>query len=259
MLTTAARTSDAQAAQPARAARTTCRRRDDDARREAGVCRGSGRAADGTSSSPRRLSRRPAFGCGVAVDAVDRSARRVTLRGLGSRGFDELGTAAKDTPSRGLPLADHVAQRAVAQPLPHDHHHIHGRPRAAQRSERLAYEAFRAVALHGISHAPRGGDAQPRPLPRRRPVEHEDEPRRHHTPTPLLDAQELLALPNSIVGRIPTRGPDIGHRCYFLLLAAVTARRQRPRRRRFWRTARPPRVLSRLRKPCVRSRLVLWG
>jgi hypothetical protein len=175
----------------------------------------------------------------TALDTVGRGrwAARALLRRFRRKrdleGFKELGAPAKDTRSRGLPFADHIAERAIAQALPHDHYHVHGRPRAAQSAKRFAHEALGAVALRSVSHAPGGGDPEPRPLPRRRSVEHEDEPRRHHTPTPLLDAQELLAPPNAILGRIPTRGPGIGHRCYFLLLAAVTARRQRPRRRRF--------------------------
>ena len=171
----------------------------------------------------------------------------------------ELGETAADATFRRLPLRNDVVELPIPETLTHDHDQVEGlRPGAANGSKRLAHQALGPVSLGGIANAARGRDAQARSPPGRGPVQHEHEPARNDAPPTLLDAQKLRALPDPITGQIPTRGSGIGHGNYFLV-PAVTARRQRPRRRRFLRTARPPRVSSRLRKPCVRSRLVLWG
>jgi hypothetical protein len=138
-----------------------------------------------------------------------------------------------DAPPGGLPLGQDVVEPAIAQPLPHDHHHVCRRPSGADRSESLPHQALRAIALDGVADATRGHDTEPRSFAVRRAIQHEDEPGRYHAPPTLLNAQEFGAFSYTIAGRKPTRWPGFGHGGYFLVLAAVTAKRQRPRRRRF--------------------------
>ena len=150
--------------------------------------------------SPEAMSFAPAFAGALGGGA--RSASNVCDTGF--VGFCKLRTAAKNTTSRSLPLTDHIAQRSIPQPLPHDHHHVDGRPGGANPSKCLAHEAFRSIPLDGIADATRRGNAEPWPVARRRPIEHEDKPGQYYAPPPLLDAQELGALPDAITSRIPT-------------------------------------------------------
>jgi hypothetical protein len=116
----------------------------------------------------------------------------------------ELGITTQNTAPSGLPFADHVAERSIPEPLPDDDDHVDRRPGASKRTERLANQALGSVSLGCVPYPSRRGDSEPRPLRRPRPIEHEHKPWRHDTPPPLLNAQELRALSNSIAGRIPT-------------------------------------------------------
>jgi len=192
--------------------------------------------------------------------------------------FGKLRKTAVDATMRGHPLGDHVRELPIVQRLPHDHHDVSRGPGTPNGPKGLTHHTLGPVPNRRVADAPRRRDTEPWPplgadRPRR-PLQHEHEAGRDDTLPGILYAQKLAAFADPIPSLIPTRrptlcvtqrpsigagiGPGIGHRYYFLV-PAVTARRQRPRWRRFFRTARPPRVERRLRKPCVRSRLVLWG
>src|SRR5687768_11436343 len=121
------------------------------------------------------------------------------------------------------------------------------RPERPRRSERLANEAFGAVALGRVTHASGCGDPDARAFRFVRAQQEEDEAGRHDSPPGLLYASKIRPLFDSVPFGEPTLEPELAHASYFLV-AAVTARRHRPRRRRLARTARPPRVFNRLRK-----------
>jgi hypothetical protein len=183
-----------------------------------------------------------------------RRARVVLGLGVGPSGRSRQ--SPMDAPLGGTPLGNHFWQRPGTQRSPHDHDDFGiGRPLRPHYAKCLADQALRAIARRSVADTPRGRHAESRTflLP---PLEEKDEIRRDDTSACVLDPLILRPPSDPIARRKPTSWPATVH--YFLLLA-VTARRQRPRRRRFASTARPPRLLRRLRNPCVRRRLRLWG
>ncbi len=161
-------------------------------------------------------------------------------------------------------LAGHVMQCELprASLCDHDEIHVIGPGRSA-RAERLANQAFHTVSRHRVADTTGDGETKPRWTSIPTHVDDEHEMAGVQPPASLLTATKICggahaskrgkALP--LIPRFRALVHDRSD--YFLY--ADTARRQRPLRRRFFRTFWPPLVSRRLRKPWVRSRLMLCG
>jgi hypothetical protein len=124
-----------------------------------------------------------------------------------------------------------------------DWHEIRQFPKCFTRRplHAIAYDRISDFARNDDSEARRGRRTQGRR------AHQEYEMRRRRPKRAILDAQKFSTRPEA-----GSQGGD-----YFLYVD--TARRLRPLRRRFASTLLPPRVDMRERKPCVRTRRILWG
>lgn len=126
-------------------------------------------------------------------------------------------------------------------------------------SEELTNLPPDAIALWRIPDLAAGGDSQTRGSGGEGSCEN-DEARPGLSPTPILQGNEIRALPNvQSFGKplVPNRLEVVAHPGCFG--GIETVRRLRPLARRRAKMARPAAVAMRLRKPCLRKRLRLLG
>jgi len=122
--------------------------------------------------------------------------------------------------------------------------------------EPLTDESLSAISRYGVADAASGHEPQPAPhtILGFAPVQEQDEVDALNADRLALRSLELGALEDAVFLEEP-----LGYFCQIYFCQIVTARRLRPLRRRLARILRPPFVAIRARKPCLRSRLKLWG
>ena len=143
-----------------------------------------------------------------------------------------------------------------------NHHNVDAwRKKRPVAPERLAYQTLGTISLHRLAHLARSNDTQTGHIPVLAWCKQNEQVARRHSSATLLNTQEITTSKQTpltwqrLSRRV--RPVDRTQRHYFLYV--VVARRARPLRRRLLMTLRPPLVLIRCLKPCVRTRRVLWG
>ena len=172
------------------------------------------------------------------------------------------------------PFASDIICRKAVQGFAYDHNHVdvvwklfdHG-------SKGLAHKAFGSVSNHCVANFARDGDAESRETCGRAWCHQKNKVLRCDTSTTRLNAKKILSTTKPLLARKSPEKMSLGWTSFGLrsadtcrgrhehgyFLYTVGVRRLRPFRRRFRRTFWPDVVELRLRKPCVRRRLLLCG